>query len=140
MIQKWYFFILVFSLQAYSGTPQKRQFSAEYKTLKKARSRQKKQWQSALKLYHQLATSSFSAIKVRALYERAMLLQSRSEYFLALQVYNEIIVDYQHSGFWPLAIEKGLKCAHEIGDEGKIHRYGDLYQLFFPTRVTANSP
>lgn len=87
----------------------------------------------ATKIFQELEAKAIPVIKVRAKYEVGSMLLENSQFDLALQVFEEIITKYSHSGVVIDALKGATVAADKLSIVNKKEQYasmlGDVFEL-----------
>ena len=88
----------------------------------------------ATKIFQALETTSEPTVQVRAKLQVGELLLSRQQYDLALQVFEDIIAKYAHSGVVLDALKYAEVCADKLGQTAKKEQYHSMLNDVFEVR------
>lgn len=88
----------------------------------------------ATKVFQQLELNSAPAIQVRAKQQIGEMLFAKEQYDLALQVFEDIISHYSHSGVVLEALRYSVICADKLGIINKKEQYGSILNDVFESR------
>ena|SRR5690554_230725 len=88
----------------------------------------------ATKVFQQLELKSAPAIKVRAKQQIGEMLFEKKQYDLALQVFEDIISNFSHSGVVLEALKFSVICADKLGIHNKKEQYASILNDVFESR------
>lgn len=88
----------------------------------------------ATKIFQALETTSEPTVQVRAKLQVGELLLSRQQYDLAMQVFEDIIAKYAHSGVVLDALKYAEVCADKLGQTAKKEQYHSMLTDVFEVR------
>lgn len=88
----------------------------------------------ATKVFQQLELKSAPAIQVRAKQQIGEMLFEKEQYDLALQVFEDIISNFSHSGVVLEALKFSVICADKLGIHNKKEQYASILNDVFESR------
>jgi len=88
----------------------------------------------ATKVFQQLELKSVPAIQVRAKQQIGEMLFEKEQYDLALQVFEDIISHFSHSGIVLEALKYSVICADKLGIVNKKEQYASILNDVFESR------
>lgn len=88
----------------------------------------------ATKIFQQLESQGSPAVKARAKLQIGDLLLSKSQYDLALQVFEDVINKNAHSGVVLDALKYAVVCSEKLGLKNKKDQYASMLNDVFETK------
>jgi TolA-binding protein len=88
----------------------------------------------ATKIFQQLETAGVPAVKVRSKFQIGEILYGKGQFDLALQVFEDIINKYDHSGVVLDALKYAEICSDKLGIQNKKDQYASMLHDVFEAK------
>ena len=111
------------------------QIKLQIQIFRRAVSLLKDDQEEAIKIFQQLELKAIHPIKVRAKYELAQIFETKGQYDLALQIYEDIIHEHASSGVVLWALEGAVKLSEKLGIMNKRDLYGSMLKDIFEEKI-----